>query len=155
IGMPRRLETTNTVVDTKLIKPLGDSHVLTVRGQYRRAAMTDSPGPETYDRDTHALFAEAEWAPTDGPPATPGARYDHHDAFGSHVSPRAYLVWNPTEQWTVKGGISRGYLTPKLNQLHGGVNSVSGQGTQINVGNPDLQPEVSTSTEVGVHYDSL
>src|SRR5690606_40279013 len=35
------------------------------------------------------------------------------------------------------------------------VNSVSGQGTQINVGNPDLQPEVSTSTEVGVHYDSL
>lgn len=155
IGSPRELETTNTVFDTKLVAPVGESHVLTVGGQYWRASMTDSLVSDKYKQDTYALFAEDEWALTDDLLLTLGARYDHHDAFGSHVSPRAYLVWNPTSQWTLKGGVSRGYMTPKLNQLHGGVNSVSGQGTQINVGNPDLQPEVSTSTEVGVHYDSL
>lgn len=155
IGAARELETTNTVFDTKFIAPVGEAHVLTVGGQYWRASMTDSLISDKYEQDTFALFAEDEWSLTDDLMLTLGARYDHHDAFGSHVSPRGYLVWNPTSQWTLKGGVSRGYMTPKLNQLHGGVNSISGQGTQINVGNPDLQPEVSTSSELGAHYDSL
>ena len=155
IGTPRELRTTNTVFDTKLVAPLGDSHVMTVGGQYWRASMVDGLVTEKYKQDTFALFAEDEWSLTDTLTLTLGARYDHHDAFGSHVSPRGYLVWNPTENWTVKGGISRGYKTPRLNQLHGGVNSISGQGTTIGVGNPGLQPEVSTSSELGVHYDSL
>ncbi len=155
IGTDRELKTTNTVFDTKLVTPLGDSHVMTVGGQYWRASMTDGLVTEKYKQNTWALFAEDEWALTDDLAFTFGARYDHHDAFGSHVSPRGYLVWNPSEQWTLKGGVSRGYKTPGLNQLHGGINSISGQGTQINVGNPDLQPEVSTSSELGVHYDSL
>lgn len=155
IGTDRELKTTNTVFDTKLVAPVGDSHVLTVGGQYWRASMIDGLVTEKYEQNTWALFAEDEWALTDELAFTYGARYDHHDAFGSHVSPRGYLVWNPSEQWTLKGGVSRGYKTPGLNQLHGGINSISGQGTQINVGNPDLQPEVSTSSELGMHYDSL
>jgi len=155
IGTARQLETTNTVFDTKLVAPLGDSHILTVGGQYWRASMTDGLVTEKFKQDTYALFAEDEWSLTDDLMLTLGARYDHHDAFGSHVSPRGYLVWNPTSNWTLKGGVSRGYKTPRLNQLHGGVNSISGQGTNINVGNPDLQPEVSTSSELGVHYDSM
>src|SRR5690606_19030180 len=155
IGTDRELKTTNTVFDTKLITPMGESHLLTVGGQYWRASMTDSLVTEKYEQDTFALFAEDEWSLRDDLTLTLGARYDHHDAFGSHVSPRGYLVWNPTEQWTLKGGVSRGYKTPKLNQLHGGITSISNQGTQINVGNPDLQPEVSTSSELGVQYGSL
>lgn len=154
IGTDRELETTNTVFDTKLVAPVGQSHIVTVGGQYWRAAMTDSLVTDKYKQDTFALFAEDEWSLTDTLTATLGARYDHHDAFGSHVSPRGYLVWNPTDYWTVKGGVSRGYRTPGLNQLHGGINSISGQGTNIGVGNPDLQPEVSTSSELGAHYNS-
>ena len=155
VGTDRKLETTNTVFDTKLIAPVGESHVLTVGGQYWRASMTDGLVTEKFEQDTFALFAEDEWSLTDDLLLTVGARYDHHDAFGSQVSPRGYLVWNPTDHWTLKGGVSRGYKTPALNQLHGGVNSISGQGTNINVGNPDLQPEVSTSSELGAHYDSM
>lgn len=153
-GGERTLETTNTVFDTKLIAPVGENHLVTVGGQFWRASMKDGIVTEKYEQDTYALFVEDEWSLRDDLTFTMGARYDHHDAFGSHVSPRGYLVWNPTDNWTFKGGVSRGYLTPKLNQLHDGANSLSAQGQQINVGNPELQPEVSTSTELGVHYDS-
>lgn len=155
IGTDRELKTTNTVFDTKFVAPVGENHLVTVGGQYWRASMTDGLVPDEYKQNTYALFAEDEWMLRDDLTLTLGARYDHHDAFGSHVSPRGYLVWNPTQRWTLKGGVSRGYKTPRLNQLHAGVNSISGQGVNINVGNPDLDPEVSTSSELGVHYDSL
>lgn len=154
-GGVRTLETTNTVFDTKLVSPVGENHIFTVGGQFWRASMRDGLVADKYEQDAYAVFLEDEWSLTDDLMLTLGARYDHHDAFGSHISPRGYLVWNPSEQWTFKGGVSRGYKTPSLNQLHSGVNSLSGQGTVINVGNPDLQPEVSTSSELGVHYDSL
>ncbi|NLC35384.1 MAG: TonB-dependent receptor [Alcaligenaceae bacterium] len=155
IGAARTLETTNTVFDTKLIAPIGDNHLLTIGGQYWRASMTDGLISDKYKQDTWALFAEDEWMLRDDLALTLGARYDHHDAFGSQISPRGYLVYNPTDNWTFKGGVSRGYKTPSLERLHSGVNGISSQGENVNVGNPDLQPEVSTSTELGAHYDSL
>lgn len=155
IGTARKLETTNTVFDTKLVAPIGDDHLLTVGGQYWRASMTDSLISDKYKQDTWALFAEDEWMLRDDLALTLGARYDHHDAFGSQISPRGYLVYNPTDNWTFKGGVSRGYKTPSLERLHSGINGVSRQGESVNVGNPDLKPEISTSTELGMHYDSL
>lgn len=154
IGTDRTLETTNTVFDTKLIAPLGESHLVTLGGQYWRASMTDGLVDDKYEQDAYALFLEDEWSLTNDLTFTMGARYDHHDSFGGHVSPRGYLVWNPDDHWTLKGGVSRGYKTPALNRLYSGINSISGQGRTVNVGNPDLQPEVSTSTELGVHFDS-
>ncbi len=155
IGLDRELKATNTIFDTKFVTPLGESHVLTVGGQYWRGKLVDGVVNEAFKQDTYALFAEDEWSLTDTLTATVGLRYDHHEAFGSHMSPRGYLVWTPDEQWTVKGGVSRGYKTPGLEQLHSGISGISGQGQSVNVGNPNLQPEVSTSTELGFNYDSL
>jgi outer membrane receptor for ferrienterochelin and colicins len=55
----------------------------------------------------------------------------------------------------VKGGVMRGYKTPTLNQLHDGISGVSGQGTILTIGTPDLEPETTTNTEFGVYYDNL
>lgn len=155
IGTDRELETVNTVFDTKFVASAGDDHLVTLGGQYWRASMTDGLVADKYKQNMYALFVEDEWMLRDDLTFTMGARYDHHDAFGSQLSPRGYLVWNPTDHWTFKGGVSRGYKTPRLDQLHAGVNSISRQGQDVSVGNPDLQPEVSTSSELGVHYDSL
>lgn len=155
IGDKRDLETTNLVFDTKLVAPIGESHIATVGGQWWKAEMTDGIALEDFEQKTWALFAEDEWRLRDDLALTVGARYDDHEAFGGHVSPRAYLVWNTTENWTMKGGISRGYRTPDLNDLHSGINGVTGQGTVITIGNPDLKPETTTSTEFGVYFDNL
>ncbi len=154
-GDGRKLETTNIVFDSKLITPIGESHVLTSGVQFWDAEMQDGLVPEKYRQKTYSLFAEDEWMLREDLTATLGMRYDRHDAFGGHVSPRAYLVWNATDNWTVKGGVSRGYKTPRLNQLHGGLNGVTAQGRTLTIGNPDLKPETSTSTELGLLYDNL
>ncbi|WP_313315905.1 TonB-dependent receptor domain-containing protein [Stutzerimonas nitrititolerans] len=154
-GDNRELETINLVFDTKLVTPIGESHIGTIGGQWWKAEMTDGIAQGTFEQKTWALFAEDEWRLRDDLALTLGARYDDHEAFGGHVSPRAYLVWTTTENWTMKGGISRGYRTPDLNDLHVGINGATRQGQVVTIGNPDLEPETTTSTEFGVYFDNL
>ncbi|WP_425916798.1 TonB-dependent receptor domain-containing protein [Pseudomonas sp. GWSMS-1] len=155
IGDDRDLKTTNLVLDTKLVAPIGESHISTIGGQWWKAEMTDGIALDDFEQKTWAVFAEDEWRLRDDLALTLGARYDDHETFGGHVSPRAYLVWNTTDNWTLKGGISRGYRTPDLNDLHSGINGVTGQGTITTIGNPELEPETTTSTEFGMYFDSL
>ncbi|WP_163557711.1 TonB-dependent receptor [Halomonas sp. NO4] len=153
-GEPRLLENTDLIFDTKFVAPLGD-HVLSVGAQYIDAELKDgAAGNETFQQESWALFAEDEWWLRDDLALTVGGRYEHHDAFGGHFSPRSYLVWNTTDRWTLKGGVSRGYKTPTLNQLHDGITGFSGQGTIVNVGSPDLEPEKSTNYEISAGYDN-
>lgn len=155
IGDDRKLKSTDLIVDTKFIAPLGESHIATVGAQWWDAKVTDGIADEDFQQTSWALFAEDEWRLRDDLALTLGARYEDHEAFGGHVSPRAYLVWNTTDTWTLKGGVSRGYKTPTLNQLHDGINGVTGQGATITIGSPDLDPEITTNTEIGAYYDNL
>lgn len=153
-GSARTLEAENFVFDTKLVAPLGQSHVASLGGQWWQASMRDGVAVEEFEQTTWALFAEDEWLLRDDLALTLGARYDRHDAFGGQVSPRAYLVWNTTENWVLKGGVSRGYKTPELNRLADGIVGFTGQGTRPIIGSPHLKPEKSTSTEISAIYDN-
>ena len=153
-GDDRELKTTNLVFDTKLVTPIGEANLLTLGGQWWDAKMDDGLALDPFEQTTWALFAENEWRIRDNLALTLGARYDDHESFGGHVSPRAYLVWNTNDNWTMKGGVSKGYKTPNVNDLHDGINGVTSQGETITVGTPDLDPEESTSYEVGVYYDN-
>jgi len=153
-GGARKLESTNTIFDTKLFSRWGD-HIFTLGGQYWDAEMVDGVAPGTFAHQQWAIFAEDEWRFTDSLALTIGARHDDHSTFGAHFSPRAYLVWNANDNWTVKGGISQGFKTPRLEQLASGINGFGAQGRLPLLGTPSLTPETSTSTEVGVYYDNM
>ncbi|MCC7124794.1 MAG: TonB-dependent receptor [Acidobacteria bacterium] len=146
-GDPRTLEATNTIIDSKLVTALG-RHTLSVGGQWWDAHMVDAVAPLPYDHGQGALYAEDEWRLARLLSMTLGARYDRHSTFGGHLSPRAYLVFNPSRIFTIKGGISRGFRTPQLNQLAEGITGFGGQGTIPLIGSPGLKPETSTSTEL-------
>lgn len=115
--------------------------------------MTDGVVSGAFRHTQWAVFAEDEWRFTDALALTVGARHDDHSTFGAHFSPRAYLVWNPSEVWTVKGGVSQGFKTPRLEQLASGINGFGAQGRLPLLGSPGLKPETSTSTEFAVLYD--
>lgn len=153
IGDSRKLETTNTILDTKYVTSFIDNHVTTLGAQYWQAELEDGLLTETHDQTMVAVFAEDEWRFTDDLAATFGGRYDNHDVFGGQFSPRAYLVWNTSEELVLKGGVNRGFRAPNLNQLIDGINGVGGQGATISIGNPDLKPEISTNTEISALYD--
>ncbi|WP_444678682.1 TonB-dependent receptor domain-containing protein [Halomonas sp. E19] len=154
-GEPRLLENRDIIFDTKFTLPT-DSHMVTVGGQYIDARLEDgAAGNQAFEQQSWALFAEDEWWLRDDLALTLGGRYEHHDAFGGHFSPRGYLVWNTTDHWTLKGGVSRGYKTPTLNQLHDGITGFGNQGQTVTIGSPDLEPEKSTNYELGAIYDNL
>ena len=153
-GNPRDLINKDVVLDTKFFTPVGDQHMITVGGQYIDASLQDGIADQKFEQKSWALFAEDEWFLRDDLALTIGGRYDHHDQFGGHLSPRGYLVWSVSDQWTAKGGMSRGYKTPSLNDLHAGINGATRQGEVLTIGNPNLKPETVTSTELGLYFDN-
>jgi outer membrane receptor for ferrienterochelin and colicins len=54
----------------------------------------------------------------------------------------------------VKGGVSHGYKTPRLEQMVDGIIGFTGQGRIASIGSPGLEPETRTTTELAAHYAS-
>ncbi|MCC5853577.1 MAG: TonB-dependent receptor [Alkalimonas sp.] len=150
-GEARVLESDNQIADLKWGTTLGD-HQLSVGGQWWQAEMLDGVAPAAFKQRMRSVFAEDSWRLHDDFTLTLGGRYDHHDAFGSQFSPRVYGVWNPVERWTLKGGVSQGYKTPSVEQLTDGIYGFGAQGRLPFVGNPNLKPERSTTTELSLFY---
>ncbi|KDE39972.1 TonB-dependent receptor [Nitrincola lacisaponensis] len=152
VADPRELESTNLIFDTKYMQAIGDRHFFTVGGQYWKAEMIDGVALNKFKQDDWSLFAENEWAVTDDLMLTLGARYNHNEFFGGHITPRAYAVYSLDQNWTVKGGVSTGYKTPNIDALYDGVNGITAQGATATVGNPGLDPEKSINGELGVYF---
>lgn len=102
----------------------------------------------------YSLFVEDNWSPTEALTITAGVRYDNHDVFGDHVSPRLYAVYSLTDNWVVKGGVTTGFKTPKTTDLYDGITGFGAQGTSPWTGNPDLQPETSTNYEAALYWNA-
>lgn len=142
---------------------------ITIGGEYRYQRLKDPanlgglPGSPEFGLSTStsvtqkALFIEDEIEVTEDLSVTLGNRYDDHENFGGHHSPRAYVVWHPVEDLTVKGGWARAFRAPTLLQNSPNWGTVScGSATTgcYIIGSEDLKPETSTSYEASVRYDT-
>ncbi|QHD66871.1 TonB-dependent receptor [Sphingobium yanoikuyae] len=151
-GSPRTLEARNDIIDSRFAGKAG-ALAFTVGGQYWKARMVEGVAPEPFKFTQWAGFAEATLTVVDGFNITGGARYDNHSTFGDKWSPRAYAVWNINDVLTLKGGVSRGFKTPRVEQIAEGIIGFGGQGRIPLLGTPGLKPETSTSYEAGLYYD--
>lgn len=155
-GSARTLKYDNMVIDSKWNWALfDDTHNLTLGGQWRDQKFQDGlvTAPLDLKQWQWALFLEDEWRIVENFALTLGARYDQNEQFGGNWSPRAYAVWNASPNWTVKGGVARGYRTPDLNLMTDGIIGLRGQGTMPIIGSSNLTPEKSTSSEIGLYFD--
>ncbi|MFG0611358.1 TonB-dependent receptor domain-containing protein [Delftia sp. WSY_14] len=180
-----------TTLDGRIDKPLklwGLDQAMTLGMQWRRESLDnrDTIGLAPIDyagrpvsgsglsATTWALFGEDQIFLRENLALTLGLRMDHHQKYGNNWSPRAYLVYHPASEWTVRGGVSRGFRAPNLKENSAsaatqsggnGCRSLAGMGwtsTSVNAdgtrgcymaGNPDLQPETSTNFELGASWD--
>lgn len=154
----RDMNIKNLVAKTSLVMPLGD-HMTTLGAEYEKAELTDESSNQlpNSDRDyiensKWAAFIEDDWQLTETFAVTAGLRMDDDDNFGEHYSPRLYGRWQPVANWTLKGGVSTGYKSPSLRAITPDWGQVSRGGNIY--GNPDLEPETSTNTELGVIYSA-
>lgn len=157
----RKLESNEWRLDGKLDLPINDEHFVVLGTQVLRGELEDgvfglesgTPG-EVSENNFWALYAEDNWTIVEPFTLTTGVRYDNHESFGDQVSPRLYGVYTVNPTWTVKGGVSTGYKTPKTTDLYDGITGFGGQGTSPWVGNPDLEPETSVNSEIALYWES-
>lgn len=154
----RRPEITNTVVEGKFVLPLG-RHQITFGGQYQKAKLKDNSAIglgksslATIGTEQKALFIEDEISLMDNLALTLGTRLDDHQIYGVHWSPRAYLVYHPSENFTMKGGVARAFRAPTLREISSAYGTFTQGGRAIMYGNPGLKPETSTSQELAFEY---
>ena len=167
--------------DTKYVADLSDAHTLTVGGRWQRESvdyhlmrrlqptnLSMLPPPMqmmfrnlmqrrssndngSVSRTHWALYGEDTWAVTKKLVFTYGLRYDHPEDYDDNLSPRAYLIYMPNHNFTVKGGIATGYKAPTMLQsspvdVHLNITG------EVYRGNTGLKPERSTTEEIGFYY---
>jgi outer membrane receptor for ferrienterochelin and colicin len=109
------------------------------RDNFRQNQLNVDPEPRIVYVDARArsrnagLFAQDDIKVGDGVTLSTGLRYDHHDAFGSVLSPRLGLIYNGGSATTVKLLFGRAFRAPNAYEQ----DYVSGQSKP----NPNLQPE--------------
>jgi len=168
-GQKNPNKATNAAVDGRVTLPWEAARqTITIGGEWRRQKLDDPanlkglPGAASYGRNTttqvdqRALFVEDEIKLAQALRLTVGDRYDDHENFGGHHSPRAYLVFHATPNITVKAGVAKAFRAPTLLQNSPNWGSVScGSATTgcYIIGSTELKPETANSKELGVRAE--
>jgi outer membrane receptor for ferrienterochelin and colicins len=151
----REITIDNTLFNSQWSLPIAD-HYVTTGLNYQQEKLDDNDtnaNSATAIKNTQwSIYAEDEWLITDAFALTLGLRVDDNERFDTHVSPRVFGVLSLNDNWTVKSGVSTGYRTPELRELETDWIQESNGGDVY--GNPDLEPEKSTSKEIGLYYFS-
>nr|WP_086939576.1 TonB-dependent receptor [Thaumasiovibrio occultus] len=143
----------NSAVDFKVRGMLADTHDWIVGGEYRTAELDNARDLASGSIDNYqsAVFAQGEFY-LGGLTLTVGGRQDFHEVYGSHFSPRAYAVYNITDNFVAKGGVGGGFRAPGMMESNSDVQIISCGGRCWLTGNEDLEPEKSDSYELGFAY---
>lgn len=143
----------DSVVEGQAGWRLGAEHRVTTGFEWRDEALDNAGLPGGSAQATHqAVYVQDEWQATRTLAFTAGLRADHHERFGSEISPRAYAVWKLSPDWSLKGGVGHGFKAPTLKQIDPAYREDEGPNTYV--GRADLCPEVNDSGEVGLAWDT-
>lgn len=146
-------EMTDDIADASISLPLGERHLFSFGGEWRREELKDDSLASGKAKAVHrAVFLQDEIQLHEDWSLLLGSRFDKHEEYGWEKSPRAYLVYNYSDSLTIKGGGGRGFKAPTLKQLSPGYSAIGGGGQFTIRGNPDLSPELNTTYELNADY---
>lgn len=159
------------VLEGRNTMQLNDEHLLTFGGEYRYDAyegtrLGDGASnvtsitqngltKDSSDASTHsyAAYIQDEWMVNDKLLVIPALRYDHHNTYGSHVSPKVGATYNMNDDVRIKANWGKGFKAPTISELYMAMHRAMG-GSTVNVyGNPDLDPEKSTSYDISIEAE--
>src|SRR5690606_19916454 len=83
----------------------------------------------------------------------PGARIEADSQFGMNFTPRLAARFEPWETSVIRASIGRGYRAPSFQELYLDFDNPA-VGYRI-LGNTELQPELSTSIQLGVEWKAM
>ena len=183
IRFPRTATSELQFIDTRASTELGSlpggAIGLAVGAEYRSEKLKDRPDPRATggdilgqgitatdgSRNNLALFAEMALPLTRTLEAQLALRNDRYSDFGSALTPKAGLKFRPTPEFLVRANWGRGFRAPTLPEISpsvatffvGVIDPLNPLGTSqisgVYAGNPDLEPEKSRSTTVGMVFE--
>ena len=150
----------HTTIDGKVTLPwdFAGSNTLVAGFEHTKSTLDDSGKfnhvRESFGLERWAVYAENEWRMRDDFALTAGLRYDDHEVYGGHFSPRLYAVWNTNDNLTIKGGVSTGFKAPDFRSIAPGYYYPTQQGSGRIMASRDLKPEETTSYELSALWDN-
>ncbi len=119
------------------------AHTLTVGAEQQNQDVTGSnDGVSALDehiRNT-SLYAQDKFQ-SSALMLTAGARWDHHNSFGTHVSPRLSAAVKLAPSWRLRAAAGSAFRAPSAGEL-----------AYPFYGNPDLKPETNRTYEAGLDF---
>jgi len=142
-----------------------DKHEYTLSNWTDRDAKTFLRYQATGENQAYAVYAQDEIAAADNLTLYLGARYDYWDTSGEvhqytaptydavytsrtkdAFSPKISAVYKPTPHTVVRASAGRAFRAPSLSDMYSTWVASSGK---VNESNPDLEPELVDSWEIG------
>lgn len=129
------------------------NHTLTLGAEYLETEVKDDiqyPVTGGASLNLKSLFLQDQIDLNESLVATVGLRAEDAEIYGSHLSPRAYLVYEVSNGITIKGGVGSAFRAPTIFQASPLFQSISCGGNCFIYGNPELNEETSVNTELSV-----
>lgn len=95
-------------------------------------------------RQIWAVYVQDKWDITDELGLTIGIRHDHYSDFEGTTNPRIGLVWDFTEDATLKLLYGQAFRAPAFNELY--------TNSPVTMGNSNLKPSTIRTYEIGLGY---
>lgn len=127
---------------------VSDALTLVYGGDWTRERATyDNLPAGSADTEIAGGFVQLLYAPNDQLDLSATLRADHNSNFGTFTTGRIAAAWRPVDGTTLRAAVATGFRAPSLDERFGDYP------TQFFTGNPNLQPEESTSYELGVEQE--
>ena len=107
---------------------------------------------EPVDQQSIELYVQDDWFTTDRLELITGLRSHWDEAYGLHWAPNLAARFDPTLKTFVRASVGLGYRVPDLKERYYRFDHAQLHGYRV-VGNPDLEPETSLSTQLEWVYE--
>jgi outer membrane receptor for ferrienterochelin and colicins len=124
-----------------------DNHILLFGGEYREQSFRRTALEET-DQRGYGVYAQDDWQVANSIALMTALRYDEVEDQGNAISPKVSLLLSPAEPLRIRASVGRGYHAPSVQELY--EEGYGHGGTAYRFGNPDLDPETSTTYTLGL-----
>ena len=125
-------------------------HTLVAGADYRRNEFERTAVVAT-SQEGFGCFVQDDWTPETWWSLTAALRYDRVLDVADAVSPKLALLVAPAEDWRLRAACARGFRAPTLMELY--EEGYGHGGTALRFGNPDLEPETSTTYTLGAEAE--
>ena len=137
----------------KAVLGLFENSTTILGANWRRDNLEATSGNIDQHASTLAAYAQHEHKMLSNLTITAGLRYTYHKAFGSHLTPKAVLMYAPGN-FRFRATYSSGFRAPGLDELHYRYFSVNRGKAQIIFGNDNLKAERSHYFSLNAEYRS-